>query len=233
MHAMSRTEPRQARPSLIPPLQPGDRLTRAEFERRYDATPNLKKAELIEGIVYMPPPVSHVEHSGPHATLITWIGAYAGQTPGVDFGDNGSCRLDMDNMPQPDAYLMILPEHGGQAKVDQDGYVAGAPELVAEVSASTVSYDLHVKLNVYRRNGVKEYVVLRTQDRALDWFVLDEGEYVRRAPDADGLLRSLAFPGLWLDPQDLLARNLPGLFEAVRRGVASPEHAAFVERPKP
>jgi hypothetical protein len=231
---MSRTASKPSltpvRPSLVPPLQPGDRLTRAEFERRYDATPNLKKAELIEGIVYMPPPVSHTEHSGPHAQFIGWLAFYAAATPGLMFGDNGSCRLDLDNMPQPDAYLLIPPVCGGQAKIDEDGYVAGAPELVGEVAASSVSYDLHVKLNVYRRNGVREYVVWRTQDRQIDYFILREGEYRPLAPDERGILRSEAFPGLWLNPAALIAGDLAAVAQTVQDGVASPGHAPFAQR---
>src|SRR5688572_23516393 len=126
--------PVKPRPHRTPPLQNGDRLTRAEFERRYDATPNLKKAELIEGVGYMPPPVSHSAHSNPHFNVIGWLGQYAAATPGIVGGDNGSLRLDLDNMPQPDAYLMILPARGGQARIDADGYVEGAPELIAEVA---------------------------------------------------------------------------------------------------
>src|SRR5436189_4569812 len=101
---MSRTVPNAARPSVSPPLQDGDRLTRDEFERRYDATPGLKKAELIEGVVYMPPPVSFDGHAGPHFDLVTWLGSYAMGTPGVRGGDNGSLRLNLDNEPQPDAF---------------------------------------------------------------------------------------------------------------------------------
>jgi Uma2 family endonuclease len=146
------------RPSVVPALQPGDHLTRAEFERRFDATPGLKKAELIEGIVYMPPPVSD-EHSSPHSDLVTFMGIYRIATPGVLGGDNGSLRLDLDNMPQPDAFLRIDPACGGQTRLSEDGYVEGAPELVGEIAVSSASYDLHTKLNVYRRNGVKEYLV--------------------------------------------------------------------------
>src|SRR5687767_6376710 len=116
----------------VPPLQSGDRLSRDEFERRYDATPGLAKAELIDGVVYMPPPVSHDDHGRPHFDLITCLGVYRAATPGVTGGDNGSIRLDLGSMPQPDAYLLILPSHGGQARIDDDGYVEGAPELVAE-----------------------------------------------------------------------------------------------------
>jgi hypothetical protein len=227
---MSRTEPKPVRPSVVPPLQPGDHLTRAEFERRYDATPNLKKAELIEGIVYMPPPVSHVEHSGPHVLLVTLIGNYMASTPNTIAGDNGSCRLDLDNMPQPDVYLLLAPEGGGQAKIDDDGYVAGAPEFVGEVAASSVSYDLHVKLNVYRRNGVREYLVWRTQDAQFDFFRLRDGEFERVAPDEAGVVRSTIFPGLWISTNALTRGDLAAANGVLREGLASPEHAAFIER---
>jgi Uma2 family endonuclease len=145
-------------PSRIPPLQHGERLTRAEFERRYAAMPYVKKAELIEGVVYMPSPVSDA-HSGRHFNLNGWLFLYSMFTPGVTGGDNGTLRLDMDNEPQPDGFLRILESHGGQARVDADGYVTGAPELVDEIAVSSASIDLHAKLNVYRRNGVREYVV--------------------------------------------------------------------------
>src|SRR5947208_9884841 len=118
----------------IPPLQNGDRLTRPEFERRYEAMPHVKKAELIEGVVYMPSPVHQGAHSRPHFDVIGWLAMYRMSTPGVDGGDNGSLRLDFDNEPQPDAFLMIEAACGGQAKIDEEDYVAGAPELIAEVA---------------------------------------------------------------------------------------------------
>ncbi len=211
----------------IPPLEPGDHLTRAEFERRYDVTPGLKKAELIEGVVHMPPPVSHAQHSVPHADLIGWLWTYRAATPGVIGGDNGSLRLDLDNMPQPDAYLMIDPACGGQARIDDDDYVAGAPELIAEVAASSVSYDLHEKLTVYRRNGVCEYIVWRVRDAELDWFVLREGKYESLASTPTGY-RSAVFPGLWLDPSALLAGDLASVQKMLQLGLATAEHAAFV-----
>src|SRR5689334_10499022 len=135
------------RPSIIPPLQPGDRLTRAEFERRYDATPGLKKAELIEGIVYMPAPVSD-DYGSPHSDLNTVLSIYRFATLGILGGDNGSVRMDLDNMPQPDLFLRIDSASGGQTRLSVDRYVEGAPELIAEIPASSASYDLHAKLNV-------------------------------------------------------------------------------------
>ncbi len=143
----------------IPPLENGDRLSRPEFERRYNAMPNLKKAELIEGIVYMPSPVRFSQHGRPHSHLMGWLVLYEAGTPGVQAGDNSTVRLDVDNEPQPDASLLIDPERGGQTRLSKDGYIEGAPELVAEVASSRASYDLHDKQNIYRRNGVREYVV--------------------------------------------------------------------------
>jgi hypothetical protein len=211
----------------IPPLQPGDRLTWPEFKRRFDATPGLKKAELLEGTVYMSPPVSHSFHSRPHSHLIGWLVQYVAMTPGVDAGDNGTLRLDLDNALQPDAFLSILASHGGQARLDEDGYLIGAPELVAEVAASTVSYDLHGKLNVYRRHGVKEYVVWRVNDGAVDWFILREGQYERLAL-SDGRFRSETFPGLWLEPAALVRGDLRTVLNVVIEGTADPAHAKFL-----
>ena len=99
-------------PPRILPLQNGDRLTRDEFERRYNAMPHVNKAQLIEGVVYMPSPVTHTHHSNPHFNFIGWLHGYAMYTPGVEGGDNGSLRLDLDNEPQPDAYLIIRSDHG-------------------------------------------------------------------------------------------------------------------------
>lgn len=217
------------RPSLIPPLQAGDRLTRPEFERRFDATPGLKKAELIEGIVYMPPPVSD-EHGSSHLQLATMLGLYGNSTPGVLGADNGSIRLDLDNMPQPDVFLRIDPTCGGQTRKSKDGYVEGAPELVAEIAVSSASYDLHAKLDVYRRNGVKEYVVWRTLDRELDYFSLYDGRYVRLPLAADGVYRSNVFPGLWIAPAAVLARDWAAVQRILQQGLATPDHAAFAQR---
>jgi Uma2 family endonuclease len=214
----------------IPPLEPGDRLTRAEFERRYEAMPPGTKAELIEGVVHMPSPVRFQRHGQPHAHLVWWLVHYEMGTPGVATGDNSTTRLDLDNEPQPDAVLLIDPARGGQARISADDYVEAAPEFVAEVAASSVSIDLHTKLHVYRRNGVREYLVWRVLEQQVDWFVLRAGQYERLAPDAQGVLRSEVFPGLWLDTVALLRGDLAGVLATLQRGLASPEHAAFVAR---
>jgi len=217
-----------SRGARTPVLQNGDHLTRAEFERRFDATPGLKKAELIEGVVYMPPPVSTAGHGGPHFDLIGVLAAYRGSTFGVQGADNSSIRLDLDNMPQPDIALFIEAKCGGQAKIDAQGYLAGAPELICEIAATSAAYDLHEKLRVYRRNGVKEYIVWRTEDRQMDYFLLREGEYHRLEPASDGLFHSEIFPGLRLDFAALLAGDLATVLQKLHTGLSSPEHQAFV-----
>jgi Uma2 family endonuclease len=145
--------------AAVPPLEQGDQLTRDEFERRYEAMPHLKKAELIEGFVHMPSPVRFTNHASPHADLMGWLWYYRAFAPGVRVGGNTTVRLDLDNEPQPGAAMLIEPARGGQVRLSEDGYVVGAPEWVAEVAASTVSIDLNAKLRVYRRNGVREYLV--------------------------------------------------------------------------
>jgi Uma2 family endonuclease len=215
----------------VPPLHSGDRLTRAEFERRYRATPEKFKAELIEGVVYvMASPVSGEWHGIPQFNFVTWLGIYSWQTSGTEGGDNATVRLDLDNEPQPDAFLRILPTHGGQSRNSDDDYIEGAPELVAEIAASSASYDLHQKLNAYRRNGVREYIVWRTWDRAIDWFVLREGAFVPLAPDEQGIHKSSVFPGLWLDAAAMLAGDRARVMAVAQQGIASPEHSQFIEQ---
>jgi hypothetical protein len=192
--------------------------------------PGLKKAELINGVVYMPSPVTHDRHSSLHFNTITWLGLYMIGTPGVQGGDNGTLRLDMDNAPQPDAYLIIRPSHGGQFRIDDEGYIAGAPELVAEVSASRVSIDLHAKFDVYRRNGAREYIVWRVDDGEIDWFVLRDGRFDPLPRSREGLYQSEALPGLWLDPVALMGEDMAAVARVVQQGLASAEHAAFVQR---
>lgn len=213
----------------IPPLEAGDRLTRDEFERRYDAMPHLKKAELIEGVVYMPSPVKN-SHGEPHAWTVCWAVNYCAATPGVRTSDNATVRLDADNEPQPDLQLRLDPVCGGQSDLGPDDYVEGAPELVVEIAGSSASYDLHDKLAAYRRNGVREYVVWRVYERAIDWFSLEEGEYVAVRPDEQGVFRSRVFPGLWLDAAAMLGGNLAGALAALQQGLSSPEHEAFARR---
>ena len=216
--------------STAPPLQAGDRLTREEFERRYILMPAHIKAELIGGVVYMPSPVRFPQHSRPHALIMAWLGAYRAATPGVELGDNPSLRLALDAEVQPDAALFIEAVHGGNCRVDEDDYLAGAPELLVEVAASSAEYDLDPKRQAYQRAGVQEYLVWATEEPALHWLRLLNGVYEPMQPDADGLIRSRVFPGLHLDVVALLAVDWAQVLAAVQRGLATPEHAAFVQR---
>jgi hypothetical protein len=214
----------------IPPLAAGQRLTRAEFERRYDALPGLKKAELLEGVVYMPSPVRLDHHGTPHAALIGWLMVYWAGTPGVRAAVDTTIRLPGDNEPQPDGLLYIEPARGGRITHSADDYVEGGPELVCEVAASSADTDLGVKRDIYQRHGVREYLVWRVDDGALDWHVLCNAQFQLLAADAAGVLRSEAFPGLWLDGAALVRLDLAAVLGVLQQGLAAPAHAAFVAR---
>lgn len=214
----------------LPPLESGDRLTRKEFERRYQAMPQIQKAELIEGVVYVASPVRATSHGRSHAKIVTWLGTYAATISGVDLHDNATVRLDADNEPQPDALLRLEPEIGGNSRISDDDYIEGAPELIVEVAASSASYDLDDKFNAYRRNGVREYIVWQIYENRLDWFSLTEGRYVSLEPDSTGVIRSQTFPGLWLSVTGLREGDLAQVLAVLQQGLQTTEHQAFVER---
>lgn len=191
-----------------PRLESGDRLTRAEFHRRYEASPETTRAELVEGVVYVTSPVS-VRHARPHGWIVTWIGAFQARHPELLLLVDTTVFLDPENEVQPDACLW-REEPGGPRLTDR-GYVEGAPQLVVEVAVSSVSYDLHDKLRAYRRNQVREYVVWRVEDGAIDWFRLREGAYERAEPNEHGVIESDTFPGLRLHVAKMLAGDLAGV----------------------
>ena len=211
-----------------PPLREGDQLTSDEFMRRWEAMPDLKYAELIDGIVHMPSPVS-IQHADLQVPLGGWLTYYASSTRGCWPSSEGTWLMGEKSVPQPDITLRILPEHGGQSHVEGD-YPAGAPELVVEVATSSRARDLGVKLKLYERMGVREYLVVDTRRHQVHWKELIDGRYHPLEPGADGLFRSRCFPGLWLDPEVLWSRDLPRLFSAVQQGLATSEHAVFVAR---
>ncbi|MBE9077413.1 Uma2 family endonuclease [Romeria aff. gracilis LEGE 07310] len=212
------------------PLENGDRVSRQEFERRYAAMPDLKKAELIEGVVYLPAALRYRSHGRPHANIVGWLATYAALTPGIEAADNPTIRLDLDNEPQPDALLRIDEARGGQSRISQDDYVEGAPELIVEIAASSAAYDLYDKKNVYRRNGVQEYIVWSVADRQVSWFSLEEGVYVSQTPDENGIIRSSVFPGLDLNVRALLDGDMAEVLTEVGRGIGTVAHQQFVQR---
>jgi Uma2 family endonuclease len=214
----------------IPPLENGAHLDADEFMRRYEAMPEIKKAELINGIVYiMSSPVSTGFHGEPDLLMHMWLGHYAMGTPGVKAATNSTLKLGIRNVPQPDSFMRLLPERGGKTVLDEKKYLKGPPELVIEIAASSTSMDVHQKLDAYRRAGVAEYIVWRTYDAALDWWFLKDDKYVPIKAGKDGILRSRVFPGLWLNAAALLKDDSTGVMDVLQRGLKSPEHARFVK----
>lgn len=213
----------------IPELVDGDRMTADEFERRYWASPQIRKAELIGGVVYVASPVTD-DHGTPHGLVPQWLGFYQLATPFLICAVESTVRLDNLNQPQPDIHLRIDEAHGGRSRLTPDWYVAGAPELVVEIAVSSKSFDLKEKLEAYRRSGAPEYIVWRVMDRAIDWFILRDGRYDRLPSGPDGIYRSEVFPGLWLDTEALIEGDLPAIFQAVQLGLATLEHAEFVAK---
>jgi hypothetical protein len=211
----------------VPPLAAGDKLTREEFLRRWEGHPEIKRAELIGGIVYMASPVS-VQHGDMEGNLGIWLGTYRIATPGTASGHNSTSLL-RDDTPQPDLNLRILSECGGGSWVEGK-YLDGAPELLVEICGSSASYDLHVKYDLYRSAKVPEYLTVLLYEREIRWHVLAGDTYQLLSPDADGLLRSRIFPGLWLDGEALLAGDMSRVLGRLQEGLQSPEHQQFVER---
>lgn len=222
--------PASSETSTVPLLENGDRLTRHEFERRYQQMPPEKKAELIEGVVYMPAALRYRRHGRPHALIMGWLLTYEASTPGVEAADNPTVRLDADNEPQPDALLRITEACGGRSRISEDDYVEGAPELIVEITASSASYDLYDKLNAYRRNGVQDYLVWLVQDQEFRWYELQEGRYELQTPNSEGVLISSRFSGLWLAVEPLLSGNLAQVLHVLQQGIATPEHGQFVHQ---
>lgn len=214
----------------VPPLENGDRLTRYEFERRYNAMAQLRKAELIEGVVYMPAALRFRSHGQPHGDLTGWLWTYKIATPGTELGIEPTIRLDFGNEPQPDAVLLIDAQAGGQTRLSEDDYLEGAPELVVEIAASSAAIDLGDKKRAYCRNGVQEYIVWQVFDRKLDWYTLQAGEYVELPGDVDGVIRSRVFPGLWLAVPELLTGNMGAVLARLQAGLTTADHDRFVQQ---
>jgi Uma2 family endonuclease len=221
-----RLAPAKAAPARLPLLANGDLLHTTEFLRRYDRMPDVKKAELIEGVVYMGSPVS-VSHSQPDGLVILWLATYASRTPGVQALPNTTVILDSQNTVQPDSLLRLLPARNGRTQVTEAKLLSGPPELVVEIAASSASIDAHKKLAAYQRSGVAEYLLWRVDDERLDWLHLEDEQYVTAQPDAAGILRSRVFPGLQVSVAALLAGDSAAVLASLQEGLASPAHAEF------
>jgi Uma2 family endonuclease len=192
----------------VPPLENGDRLTRDEFERIWDLHPEIKKAELIDGQVYLDVSVS-TRHSEPHVIMSGWVAVYAATRPELQALSDSTVRLEGENDLQPD--VLVRKRDGGTSLISADWHVHGPPELCVEVAASSVAYDLFAKKEAYRRAQVQEYAVWQVYDRRVDWWELRDGQYVNIEPDADGVIESRVFPGLRLHVPKLLEGDLAGV----------------------
>ena len=213
----------------LPPLEAGDHVDQPTFHERYKAMPPAFRAELIGGVVIVPSPLSP-GHGFYHALVMGWLVNYGIATPGTKAGDNMTTILGETSEPQPDGALIIDPAAGGQTALPEDGYLTGAPELIVEVASSTASIDLHAKRRDYEPAGVLEYVVVVLRQRVIRWFVLQDGAYQEMSADPDGIFRSRVFPGLWLHANVLLQLDGATVMDVLRQGLATPEHAAFVQR---
>jgi Uma2 family endonuclease len=213
----------------LPPLVNGDHLNQKTFHERYQAMPDVR-AELIGGIVYImssPPKIRHGYH---HLKLAQLTGEYVDETPGTEGCVNSTTILGPDAEPQPDTCICILPEYGGQTAVDAKGYMTGAPEWIGEISDSPESIDLNRKKLDYENAGVREYVVAAIRTDQVFWFIRRRGKFKPLPEGADGILRSEVLPGFWLHAGAFLNRDSKRLLAALRQGLASAEHAAFVPK---
>jgi Uma2 family endonuclease len=213
---------------VLPPLEAGQRLDQPTFHARYEAMPPSTRAELIDGVVYMPSPVRN-DHGDVSFRAAGWLAQYSRYTRGILGADNVTAILGNFGEPQPDCILRIPEALGGLTQVNEEGYLTGPPELVIEVARSSRKFDLGKKKD-YRRAGVPEYVVIELDPDRIHWFLLRQGRYIEHRPGPDGIYRSLVFPGLWLDAAALFTGDLDRLFAALDQGLATPEHAAFVVR---
>jgi Uma2 family endonuclease len=197
-----------------PPLENGDLLTRDEFERRWELHPEIKKAELINGMAFVQLTVSR-KHSKPHSSVAGWAIVYAASNGAVEVLTEATVRLG-DHDLQPDVLIRRLV--AGTSTVSDDDCVDGPPELVMEISASSASYDLHIKKEIYRRAGVQEYIVWQQYEERIDWWALEGGQYVALAPNAAGVIESRAFPGLRLAVAAMLEGDLATVLKVQQAG---------------
>lgn len=209
-------------------LVTGEHMSREKFLRTWDRLPGIKHAELIDGVVYVGSPVS-LDHGIWENQAGVWLGLYRGMTPGTRSGHNVTWLM-FDSIPQPDVFLCILPECGGQAKPGKKNYYAGAPELAVEITETSAQIDFGPKMALYARAGVREYITVEPYWNRLTWRSLVRSSYRILSPGADGILRSSVFPGLWLDPASFWNGDTKRIAAILEQGCADPAHTAFVRR---
>jgi Uma2 family endonuclease len=189
--------------------------------------PELKFAELIEGVVHLSSPVS-LAHGDWDSLFGGLCVQYCLHTPGVKASANATWLMGHSSAPQPDCSVRILPSFGGRSGL-RNNLATGAPELAAEVCHSSNSYDLGRKMALYQAAGVSEYVALLVEERRFEWRVLVDGSY-QLMKDEAGVYRSRALPGLWIDAAAIRSEDSVALLRAFELGLASPEHQEFLTR---
>jgi Uma2 family endonuclease len=209
-------------------LVTGERMTVEEFLCCWEELPDLKNAELIDGVVHVPSPVS-LDHGNLDTLIHLWLAYYAQATPGCQAGNNATWLM-LNSAPQTDAHLRILPSYGGQSR-DERRYGAGAPELAVEICLTSTEVDFGPKRKLYQRAGVREYITIELFWKRMVWRVLDENAvYVPQEIPPDGIARSRVFPGLWLDVAAFWAEDGAKMLAALNAGLVSEDHQKFVAR---
>lgn len=197
-----------------PLLITGMKMSREEFIETWDNEPNLKCAELIDGTVFVSSPVS-LDHGIYESLMVAWLRAYSSKVPGWTCATNVTWYIQ-DSAPQPDVSLFrsdVSTERRGK-------YPVGAPAIAVEVCVSSRDYDFGPKKALYQRAGVEEYITVETFSKTITWRTLVGGSYQNLPVDNDGIIRSRALPGLWLDVAALWREDDDALRECVRRGLA-------------
>ena len=222
-------------------LHTGACLTQPVFHALYERTPPGFTAELVEGVVFVASPLSR-RHGVPHFKFGGMLSIYDDHTPGIEGGDNVSVVLTGTGESQPDLYLRVRRDHGGRSRTfsvedgvrtesDDDGdYLTTGPEFVLEVAKSSRTLDLNGKRRDYRVGGVLEYVVADVNRRETHWFDFSSGSDAPVPIPADGIVRCRSMPGLWLNGPALFDRRGKAAHDTLLTGLATPEHAAFVQK---
>ena len=205
-------------------LAPGDRMELEEFLARWDQCPDLKFAELIDGVVYMPSPLS-VPHSRYDGMAQLVVGYYAARSGLCENLPNATWLMGR-SAPQPDLALSLKPEYGAKWKLTDRNLASGRPELVVEVCRSSRSYDLGPKLALYERAGVPEYLAILVEERRFEWRILIDDRYQFLTAE-NSIFRSHIFPGLWIDEQAFWREDGDRLLSVLDEGLRSPEFVDF------
>ena len=215
-------------PAVIPPgLVTGERMSVDEFLRRWEELPDLKKAELVDGIVYVPSPLS-LEHGSLDSLIIWWLAHYAHATPGCKAGNNSTWLMlvaHRNPMPSCGSCPRTVGSRGRERQ-----FGAGAPELAVEVCVTSTEVDFGPKLKLYERAGVREYITIELFGQRIVWRMLENAVYVAQQVPSDGVLRSQVFPGLWLDVAAFWDDDGAKMLAALNAGLSSEDHQRFVER---